>query len=245
MSEIQNPAQIARTALSGIQEAVKVGREIRSTAKEVNSFLDEEARARVAWKKKQLQLQRRGDLVFVDLLALSVKEDPHCPRNAFYYARELTFHARWHDAIKELHRYLALPGATWPNERCYAYRLLGKSHAELGDQRQSEKFYQLAASEAPNTREPWCELAMLYYRQRRWPDCYASSMRALEIKDRQLVYTCDPAVWGYWAHDLAAVAAWNMGMKGVAEEQARLALELSPEDPRLQENLRFMTEGPL
>lgn len=66
MSEIQNPAQIARTALSGIQEAVKVGREIRSTAKEVNSFLDEEARARVAWKKKQLQLQRRGDLVFVD-----------------------------------------------------------------------------------------------------------------------------------------------------------------------------------
>ena len=69
MSETQNPAQIARTALSGIQEAVKVGREIRSTAKEVNSFLDEEARARVAWKKKQLQLQRRGDLVFVDAAA--------------------------------------------------------------------------------------------------------------------------------------------------------------------------------
>jgi hypothetical protein len=69
LSEIQNPAQIARTALSGIQEAVKVGREIRSTAKEVNSFLDEEARARVAWKKKQLQLQRRGDLVFVDAAA--------------------------------------------------------------------------------------------------------------------------------------------------------------------------------
>ncbi len=69
MSDTQNPAQIARTALSGIQEAIKVGREIRSTAKEVNSFLDEEARARVAWKKKQLQLQRRGDLVFVDAAA--------------------------------------------------------------------------------------------------------------------------------------------------------------------------------
>lgn len=69
MSDTQNPAQIARTALGGIQEAIKVGREIRSTAKEVNSFLDEEARARVAWKKKQLQLQRRGDLVFVDAAA--------------------------------------------------------------------------------------------------------------------------------------------------------------------------------
>lgn len=180
---------------------------------------------------------------YLDLLELSVKEDPHCPRNAFYYARELTFHARWNDAITELHRYLALPGATWPNERCYAYRLLGKSHAELGQPWLAEKFYQLAAGEAPGTREPWCELAMLYYQQGRWPDCYAASMRALEIKDRQLVYTCDPAVWGHWAHDLAAVAAWNMGLKDVAKEQARLALELSPEDPRLQSNFTFMNEG--
>lgn len=61
-----NPAEVARTALSGIKEAVKVGREIKEVGKEVNSFLDEEARARVAWKKKQLQLERRGDLVFVD-----------------------------------------------------------------------------------------------------------------------------------------------------------------------------------
>lgn len=177
---------------------------------------------------------------YLDLLTLSVKEDPHCPRNAFYYARELTFHAKWHDAIAELHRYLALPGATWLNERCYAYRLLGKAHHELGDALVAEKYYQLAASEAPGTREPWCELAMLYYRQGRWPDCYAAAMRALEIKDKQLVYTCDPAVWGHWAHDLASISAWNMGMKEVAMEQGRLALEHSPDDARLQANAAFM-----
>jgi len=179
---------------------------------------------------------------YIDLLALSVKEDPHCPRNAFYYARELTFNYRWHDAIQELHRYLALPGATWQNERCYAYRLLGKAHGELGDPWQSEKYYQLAAGEAPGTREPWCELALLYYRQHRWPDCYAAAMRALEIKDKQLVYTCDPAVWGHWAHDLASISAWNMGMKDVAREQAKIAVELSPDDGRLRANLAFMTE---
>jgi glycosyltransferase involved in cell wall biosynthesis len=180
---------------------------------------------------------------YLDLLELSVREDPNCPRNGFYYARELTFHARWHDAIKELNRYLALLGATWGNERCYAYRLLGKCYNELGYPRVAEKNFQLAAGEAPNTREPWCELAMLYYRQHRWPDCYAAAMRALEIKDRHMVYTCDPAVWGHWAHDLAAISAWNMGLKGVAREQAKLAVELSPEDPRLQANLQFMTEG--
>jgi len=61
-----DPAAIARAALDGIKEAVKVGREIKQTGAEVSSFLDEEAKARIAWKKKQLQLQRRGDLVFID-----------------------------------------------------------------------------------------------------------------------------------------------------------------------------------
>ena len=64
-----NPAEVARSALGGIKEAIKVGREIKDTGREVSNFLDEEAKARVAWKKKQLQLQRRGDLVFVDAAA--------------------------------------------------------------------------------------------------------------------------------------------------------------------------------
>lgn len=61
-----DPAATARAALDGIKEAIKVGREIKQTGAEVSSFLDEEAKARIAWKKKQLQLQRRGDLVFID-----------------------------------------------------------------------------------------------------------------------------------------------------------------------------------
>lgn len=61
-----NPAEVARAALGGIKEAVKVGREIKETAKEVNAFLDEEARARVAWKRRQQQIQRRGDMVFME-----------------------------------------------------------------------------------------------------------------------------------------------------------------------------------
>jgi glycosyltransferase involved in cell wall biosynthesis len=175
---------------------------------------------------------------YMDLLTLAVKEDPRCPRNAFYYARELTFNGRWDDAIKSLKSYLDMPEATWPNERCYAMRLLGKSYVEQGDALAAEKWYYQAAGEAPNTREPWCELAMLMYRQHRWEECFAASMRALRVKDRQMVYTCDPAVWGYWAHDLASIAAWHLGLRDIAIEQARLALEHAPHDVRLQENLK-------
>jgi tetratricopeptide (TPR) repeat protein len=177
---------------------------------------------------------------YMSLLEVSVKEDPRCPRNAFYHARELTFHNRWAEAIAALEAYLKMPEANWLNERCYAMRLLGKANAETGRNGPAEKWYALAAAEAPNTREPWCELAMLMYRQARWEECFAYSMRALRIVDRQMVYTCDPAVWGHWAHDLAAIAAWNMGMKDIAREQAERALALSPDDVRLAANLHFM-----
>lgn len=63
---MSDPIQTTRAALGGIKEAVKVGREIKETAKEVNAFLDEEAKARVAWKRKQQQALRRGDMVWVE-----------------------------------------------------------------------------------------------------------------------------------------------------------------------------------
>jgi hypothetical protein len=61
-----DPAVVARAALGNIKEAVKVGREIKETANEVNAFLDEEAKARVAWKRKQQQIERRGDMMFMN-----------------------------------------------------------------------------------------------------------------------------------------------------------------------------------
>ena len=43
-----DPSKVVQTALGGIKEAIKAGRDIKETAKEVNAFLDEEAKARVA-----------------------------------------------------------------------------------------------------------------------------------------------------------------------------------------------------
>jgi len=176
---------------------------------------------------------------YIDLLELSVKEDPFCPRNAFYYARELSFHRKWHEAIAACKSYLNLPNATWMNERCYALRVMGKCHQEVGDWKAAENAFHMACIEAPNTREPWCELALLMYRQNRWAECFAFSMRALQITSREMVYTCDPTVWEHWSHDLAAISAWHLGMKDIAVGQAKLAVEKSPNDLRLRANLRL------
>jgi len=180
---------------------------------------------------------------YLDLLALSVKEDPRCPRNAFYYARELSFYAKWEEALTECRRYLALPTATWGNERCYAYRVMGKCYENLGNLSDAEKSYQNACGEAPNTREPWCSLSLLMYTQHRWEECFAYAIRALRIKDRELVYTCDPAVWGAQPHDLASISAWHLGLKDLSLEHAKLAAEKEPNDDRLQSNLKWIEEA--
>ena len=63
-----DPSKVVQTALGGIKDALKAGREIRETAKEVNTFLDEEAKARVAWRRKQQEVQRRGDMMYIDAI---------------------------------------------------------------------------------------------------------------------------------------------------------------------------------
>lgn len=178
---------------------------------------------------------------YLDLLKVAITEDPQCPRNGFYYARELTFHYRWQEAIEALKRYLDLPGATWNTERCYAMRLLGKSYEELGDWHEGLKWYRLAVAECPGTREPWVDLSMATYRREMWAESYSSALSALAITDKQAVYTMDPAVWTEKPYDLASIASWRLGLKEQAIEFCKKALEFNPTDSRLIANLEQMT----
>jgi glycosyltransferase involved in cell wall biosynthesis len=174
---------------------------------------------------------------YLPLLEMSIKEDVHCPRNAFYYARELTFYDKWLDAVTALNKYLEMPEANWANERCYAMRLLGKAYTKLGQD--GTEWFLKASKEAPNTREPWVELAEVYYAQKNWTECYNSVKKALEIKDKSLVYTMNPAVWESLPHDLLAISAYHLGYKAEAIEHGKLALEFDPNNTRLKINLEY------
>ena len=176
---------------------------------------------------------------YLDLLRMSVEENPTEVRNAFYYARELSFHSKWAEAIAQAERYLAMPKAVWPNERCYAMRVIGRCYQELGDWTAALKWHRMATNEAPDTREPWAELASICYRLSRWPEALGAALCCLDVKDRQKVYTVDPAVWGSQPHDTASIAAYNMGLYELALEHARKAVEIDGDDLRLRQNLKF------
>jgi tetratricopeptide (TPR) repeat protein len=178
---------------------------------------------------------------YLDLLRISIEEDPRCPRNAFYYARELSFTGQWEQAIKECERYLALPGANWANERCYAMRVIGRAYQEMGNFEQALAWFRRATSEAPATREPWNELALCCYLTARWPECFGAALTCISITKREDVYTVDPAVWGSQPHDLAAIAAWNLKLYDLAKKHAKDALDLAPDDLRLRRNLEAIS----
>lgn len=202
-----------------------------------------DARIKEVWAQTDMLLvihkpdptKSRGQ--YLDLLLLAVTEDPRCPRNAFYYARELTFYHRWLDAVVALNKYLDMPEATWQNERCYAMRLLGKCYDELNHN--GVEWFKKACNEAPNTREPWVELSESYYKKSMWQESLDAGLRALEVKNKELVYTMNPAVWGALPHDYIAIAAHKLGLKDLAIKHGEIAVELEPENERLKANLEF------
>ena len=67
--------------------------------------------------------------------------------------------------------------------------------------------------------------------------------KCLSIQHRELVYTVDPEVWGPQIHDYAAISAHWLGMSKIAIEQGKIALEMSPDDLRLRNNLLFYQSG--
>lgn len=176
---------------------------------------------------------------YLDLLRVSVEEDPQCPRNAFYYARELSFHGKHEEAIAECKRYLDLPRATWDGERCYAKRTIGRCLFEMGHKDRAWTAFMEAMMEAPGTREPWAELAKLAHDLHRWKDCYWAATKGLEITDRLAVYTCDPEVWGTILHEYAAFAAWNLGLKSEAVKHMQDAAAKAPDNQWIRDHLDF------
>ena len=166
------------------------------------------------------------------LLKLAVEEDPDDDRNAFYYARELFFHSRLDEAAKEFKRHLSLPKAVWKPERAASMRYLAKI-------RDKETWLLRAVAECPDRREALVELSQYYYETQQFELSYAYAKRAIAIIEKPLEYLCEDFAWGYIPYDLAAISAYNMGLRDMAKQYGEMALRLNPSDLRLIKNMEW------
>jgi len=163
------------------------------------------------------------------LLELAVNEDPSDDRNAHYYARELFFQGRMDEAEAQFLRHVDMNG--WEPERAQSYRYLYKITKNPA--------YLAEACRIYVSREVLVDMAMHHYEQLEWKGCFRMARRALNIKERPLVYFTETDAWGPKAHDLAGIAAFNLGLLHEARWHGMEALKLSPYDTRLVDNLKF------
>jgi len=171
---------------------------------------------------------------YFDLLELAVAEDPEDDRNSYYLAREYYFHNKVDKAITEFKRHLSLPRAVWRPERSSSMRYLAKLEPY-----ERESWLLRAAAEAPDRREPWVELASLYYENKQWEQCYAASKKAISIKEKPLEYLCEDFAWGIAPYDYAAISAYYIGLYHAALKYGSIAQEIEPENTRLSDNMVF------
>ena len=128
---------------------------------------------------------------YLPLLEKAARESPDDDRTAHYYARELFFAGDWAKARIEFQRHLALPSATWADERAQSYRYLAKMDYY------PERWLLKAAAEAPHRREPWVDLAELYVREGRREAARGVVERALAIPAvaRGRAYLSETRAW--------------------------------------------------
>lgn len=178
------------------------------------------------------------------LLRMGVEENPTSDRCSHYLGREYMFRSMYEEAIAELTRYLSLPTATWKDERSASMRYIGLCHARLGRASEAKVWMFKAVQEAPHLREPWIELARLFY-ENDWPGCLWAASNALKITERPTSYISESWAWGEVPYDLASIACWHLGLKDKALECCAEAIRLAPNDERIKKNLAFMTDNSL
>ena len=179
---------------------------------------------------------------YLPLLELSVQEAPDDDRNVHYLGREYMFYRRWDDCIATLKRHLAMPSATWADERAASMRYIARSYLKKGKPEQARNWLFQAIAQAPHLREPWIEMAQMLYQQEDWEGVLYFTGCALAITVRPASYICEAEPWGPLPHDLRCQAYFHTGRTALALDEARKALALSPTDQRLAGNVALLSQ---
>lgn len=179
---------------------------------------------------------------YLPLLEMAVKEDPDGDRVAYYLGREYMYKGQWDKCIAELKRHLALPSARWKEERCASMRWIAHSSYKLGNIQDAYAWYFRAIAEVPHMRDPYVECAKMAYQIKDWPMVFFMVEEALKIKERSKIYTNMGHSWDHTPNDLGAISCYWLGMFERSLSHAKAALEKSPNDKRLLNNLKMIEE---
>ena len=177
---------------------------------------------------------------YLPLLELSVKEDPEDDRNTHYLGREYMYYGKWNESIDMLIKHLSLKRATWKDERCASMRFIARCYKNLKRYEESKMWLEKAIEEAPYLRDPYVEMALLYYELQNWNKVVDYCNMALTINYHQKSYINEVFSWDETVYDLLSVAYYNLKNKSLALENVKKALEINPSDSRIENNKKII-----
>ena len=182
----------------------------------------------------------KSRMQYLDLLELSVKENPDDDRNTHYLGREYMFHGELQKAIETLKKHLNLEKSTWKDERCASMRFIGRCYIGLKDYEEAKKWLDLAILEAPYLRDPYVERALLAYIEEDWESIEENCNKALHIKINQKTYINEGFSYDHTIYDLLSLSNYYRGNYDKALLYINQAIEISPNNERLLENKKLI-----
>lgn len=177
---------------------------------------------------------------YLPLLELSVKEDPSDDRNMHYLGREYMYHQKWNECIDTLIKHLSLPSAIWKDERAASMRYIARAYKNLNRIEESRMWLDKAIKEAPYLRDAYVERAILEYEKQNWKEVESYLLKALKITTHEKTYINEAFSWDNTIYDLLSISLYNTGKYQESLYYINKAIEMNPNDNRLQQNKKII-----
>lgn len=162
---------------------------------------------------------------YLDLLRIGYEENPKDPRSMQYFARELMYCEQYQMATDIFLKHVEVePYAQFRSE---SFRFIAHIASKMNQLEATERALFRAIYEFPDAREPYCELAFLYFETGEYEQCIGmlrGALRITEKPDVPMVFKDEH--YSYWPYHLLAVAYMRLGLQKTGEENLQIALSL-------------------
>ena len=159
-----------------------------------------------------------------------------------YLGREYMYYGKYNEAIDTLIKQLNLENATWKDERCASMRFIGRCYKNLKRYDEAKMWLLKAIEEAPYLRDPYMEMALLYYELEDYDNTIHYVNLALNIKSHTKSYINETFSFGYTPYDLLSISYYNKGEIEASKVFLEKAIKIEPNNERLNNNLKIINE---
>lgn len=178
---------------------------------------------------------------YLPMLEQAVKDSPADARDLFYLGREYLYHGEWALSLKTFTTYLALP-YYWREERCTVLRYMAKAFLQLKQETQAVTSLQRAITVCPSMREPFIELAFLYYKQANWQQTAYYIDQALKITAPSQRFVNEGFAWDATPYDIGCTAHFHLQHYALSLAYAIKCVSYLPNEARFLDNVHFITD---